>query len=57
MEKNIRPESMERITTPELAQKFIEELEEIEFLAQGTIYPDILESDGVKAHHNVGGIA
>ena len=27
-----------------------------EFLAQGTIYPDILESDGVKAHHNVGGL-
>ena len=31
-------------------------LENIEFLAQGTIYPDILESDGVKAHHNVGGL-
>ena len=31
-------------------------LEGIEFLAQGTIYPDILESDGVKAHHNVGGL-
>ena len=30
--------------------------EDIEFLAQGTIYPDILESDGVKAHHNVGGL-
>lgn len=29
---------------------------EIKFLAQGTIYPDILESDGVKAHHNVGGL-
>ena len=28
----------------------------IKFLAQGTIYPDILESDGVKAHHNVGGL-
>ena len=28
----------------------------IEFLGQGTIYPDILESDGVKAHHNVGGL-
>ena len=28
----------------------------ISFLAQGTIYPDILESDGVKAHHNVGGL-
>ena len=31
-------------------------LEGISFLAQGTIYPDILESDGVKAHHNVGGL-
>src|SRR5699024_5932982 len=31
-------------------------LEGIDFLAQGTIYPDILESDGVKAHHNVGGL-
>ena len=31
-------------------------LDGIEFLAQGTIYPDILESDGVKAHHNVGGL-
>ena len=31
-------------------------LEGIQFLAQGTIYPDILESDGVKAHHNVGGL-
>lgn len=31
-------------------------LEGIEFLAQGTIYPDILESGSVKAHHNVGGL-
>ena len=31
-------------------------LEGISFLAQGTIYPDIIESDGVKAHHNVGGL-
>ncbi|WP_239443027.1 GMP synthase (glutamine-hydrolyzing) [Gordonibacter sp. An230] len=29
---------------------------EVGFLAQGTIYPDILESDGVKAHHSVGGL-
>ena len=28
----------------------------VKFLAQGTIYPDILESKGVKAHHNVGGL-
>ncbi|MBO5859430.1 MAG: glutamine-hydrolyzing GMP synthase subunit GuaA, partial [Clostridia bacterium] len=31
-------------------------LEGISFLAQGTIYPDIIESKGVKAHHNVGGL-
>ena len=31
-------------------------LKGISFLAQGTIYPDIIESDGVKAHHNVGGL-
>jgi len=31
-------------------------LTDVHFLAQGTIYPDILESDGVKAHHNVGGL-
>ena len=31
-------------------------LDDIKFLAQGTIYPDILESVGVKAHHNVGGL-
>ena len=31
-------------------------LDDIDFLAQGTIYPDILESDGLKAHHNVGGL-
>lgn len=31
-------------------------LDGIEFLAQGTIYPDILESGPVKAHHNVGGL-
>ena len=30
--------------------------DQVSFLAQGTIYPDILESDGVKAHHNVGGL-
>lgn len=31
--------------------------DEVSFLAQGTIYPDILEpQDGVKAHHNVGGL-
>ena len=38
---------------------FVEEarkLDGVKFLAQGTIYPDILESKGVKAHHNVGGL-
>ena len=104
---NVRPASMERITTPELAKKFIEEQvselraqigdkkvllalsggvdssviadpeqkrkiigaefirvfeeearkqEGISFLAQGTIYPDIVESGPVKSHHNVGGL-
>ena len=33
-----------------------EKLSDISFLGQGTIYPDILESKGVKAHHNVGGL-
>ena len=33
-----------------------QKLEGISFLAQGTIYPDILESDGIKSHHNVGGL-
>ncbi len=36
--------------------RFLDLLKGISFLAQGTIYPDILESDGVKAHHNVGGL-
>ena len=31
-------------------------LKGVKYLAQGTIYPDILESKGVKAHHNVGGL-
>ena len=31
-------------------------LKDVTFLAQGTIYPDILESKGIKAHHNVGGL-
>ena len=31
-------------------------LKGVKFLAQGTIYPDILESKGIKAHHNVGGL-
>ena len=53
------PEQKRKIIGAELIRVFEEEarkLEGIEFLAQGTIYPDILESDGIKAHHNVGGL-
>ena len=53
------PEKKRKIIGTEFIRVFEEEarkLEGIEFLAQGTIYPDILESDGVKAHHNVGGL-
>ncbi len=53
------PEKKRKIIGGEFIRVFEEEarkLEGIEFLAQGTIYPDILESDGVKAHHNVGGL-
>ena len=51
------PEKKRKIIGAEFIRVFEEEarkLEGIEFLAQGTIYPDIIESDGVKAHHNVG---
>ena len=54
------PETKRKIIGAEFIKVFEEEarkLEGIEFLAQGTIYPDILESEkGVKAHHNVGGL-
>ena len=53
------PEKKRKIIGSEFIKVFDEEaskLEGIRFLAQGTIYPDILESDGVKAHHNVGGL-
>ena len=53
------PEKKRKIIGGEFIKVFEEEarkLEGIKFLAQGTIYPDILESDGVKAHHNVGGL-
>ena len=53
------PEQKRKIIGKEFIDVFAEEakkLDGIEFLAQGTIYPDILESDGVKAHHNVGGL-
>ena len=53
------PEKKRKIIGNEFIKVFDEEsskLDGISFLAQGTIYPDILESDGVKAHHNVGGL-
>ncbi len=53
------PETKRKIIGGEFIKVFDEEaakIDNISFLAQGTIYPDILESDGVKAHHNVGGL-
>ncbi|MBR5738399.1 MAG: glutamine-hydrolyzing GMP synthase [Lachnospiraceae bacterium] len=53
------PETKRKIIGKEFIDVFAEEakkLNDIEFLGQGTIYPDILESKGVKAHHNVGGL-
>ena len=53
------PERKRKIIGAEFIRVFEEEArkqEGIEFLAQGTIYPDILESGPVKAHHNVGGL-
>ncbi|MBQ7995169.1 MAG: glutamine-hydrolyzing GMP synthase [Bacilli bacterium] len=53
------PECKRKIIGKIFIDVFAEEarkLEDIEILAQGTIYPDITESKGVKAHHNVGGL-
>ena len=53
------PEQKRKIIGGEFIVVFDEEarkFDDIDFLAQGTIYPDIIESDGVKAHHNVGGL-
>ncbi len=53
------PEAKRKIIGGEFIRVFEEEarkLSDVDFLAQGTIYPDIIESDGVKAHHNVGGL-
>ena len=54
------PETKRKIIGAEFIDVFSEQaekLQDVEFLAQGTIYPDILESkNGVKAHHNVGGL-
>ena len=53
------PEQKRKIIGNEFIEVFAEEAKKQEglgFLAQGTIYPDILESDGIKSHHNVGGL-
>lgn len=53
------PERKRKIIGEEFIRVFEEEarkLPDVDFLAQGTIYPDILESGPVKAHHNVGGL-
>ena len=53
------PEAKRKIIGKEFIDVFAEEAAKqdgIEFLAQGTIYPDILESEGIKSHHNVGGL-
>ena len=53
------PEQKRKIIGAEFITVFEEEAKKIEgvkFLGQGTIYPDIIESKGVKAHHNVGGL-
>ena len=53
------PEAKRKIIGKEFIDVFAEEAAKqdgIRFLAQGTIYPDILESDGIKSHHNVGGL-
>ena len=53
------PEKKRHIIGEEFIRVFDEEArkqEGIDYLAQGTIYPDIIESKGVKAHHNVGGL-
>ena len=53
------PEQKRKIIGAEFIEVFAEEarkLDGVEFLGQGTIYPDILESKGIKAHHNVGGL-
>ncbi|MBO4569542.1 MAG: hypothetical protein J5674_06325, partial [Candidatus Methanomethylophilaceae archaeon] len=53
------PERKRKIIGAEFIRVFEEEarkISDVKFLAQGTIYPDIIESKGVKAHHNVGGL-
>lgn len=53
------PEEKRKIIGHEFINCFVSEakkLNGIKYLAQGTIYPDITESKGIKAHHNVGGL-
>ena len=53
------PEAKRKIIGSTFIDVFAREaskLDGIKYLAQGTIYPDILESKGIKAHHNVGGL-
>ena len=53
------PETKRKIIGHEFINCFVAEakkLNGIKYLAQGTIYPDITESKGIKAHHNVGGL-
>ncbi|MCQ2409286.1 MAG: glutamine-hydrolyzing GMP synthase [Clostridia bacterium] len=53
------PEKKRKIIGAEFIEVFNDEakkLKDVDFLGQGTIYPDILESNGVKSHHNVGGL-
>lgn len=59
LENISEPERKRKIIGDEFIRVFEEEAKKqqgIDFLAQGTIYPDILESEGVKSHHNVGGL-
>ena len=59
LENVVDPEQKRKIIGAEFIRVFEEEArkqEGIQFLAQGTIYPDIIESKGVKAHHKVGGL-
>ena len=53
------PEAKRKIIGKEFIEVFADEartLDGVSFLAQGTIYPDITESKGIKSHHNVGGL-
>ncbi|MCQ2085919.1 MAG: glutamine-hydrolyzing GMP synthase [archaeon] len=54
------PEKKRKIIGVEFSHIFEEEarkIKDVKFLGQGTIYPDIIESHGIKTHHNVGGLS